>query len=390
MPDLTSRLRKLEAQGLLRSRRTVTGPQGPYVEVDGQRLLAFCSNDYLGLAGHPAIAEAAKRGLDAYGTGAAASALICGHTGAHAALEARLAALVGAQRALCFSTGYMANLGILPALLERGDAVFSDALNHACLIDAARLSRADVHVYPHGDVAALARMLADCTSPTKLVASDAVFSMDGDIAPLRAIAALCDQHDAWLLVDDAHGFGVLGEGGRGTLAHLGIASPRIVYIGTLGKAAGVSGAFVAGAKELVEWLVQRARTYVFSTGSPPALAAALVASVDLIEHEEWRREHLRALIARLRSGMKTLPWQMLPSETPIQPLVVGENGAAVALMDRLAERGIWVPAIRPPTVADGTARLRISLSAAHSHEDVDRLVQALHEIAFPMRQQATR
>jgi 8-amino-7-oxononanoate synthase len=207
---------------------------------------------------------------------------------------------------------------------------------------------------------------------------------------LRAIAALCDQHDAWLLVDDAHGFGVLGEGGRGTLAHLGIASPRIVYIGTLGKAAGVSGAFVAGAKELVEWLVQRARTYVFSTGSPPALAAALVASVDLIEHEEWRREHLRALIARLRSGMKTLPWQMLPSETPIQPLVVGENGAAVALMDRLAERGIWVPAIRPPTVADGTARLRISLSAAHSHEDVDRLVQALHEIAFPMRQQATR
>jgi 8-amino-7-oxononanoate synthase len=390
MPDLTSRLRKLEAQGLLRSRRTVTGPQGPYVEVDGQRLLAFCSNDYLGLAGHPAIAEAAKRGLDAYGTGAAASALICGHTGAHAALEARLAALVGAQRALCFSTGYMANLGILPALLEKGDAVFSDALNHACLIDAARLSRADVHVYPHGDVAALARMLADCTSPTKLVASDAVFSMDGDIAPLRAIAALCDQHDAWLLVDDAHGFGVLGEGGRGTLAHLGIASPRIVYVGTLGKAAGVSGAFVAGAKELVEWLVQRARTYVFSTGSPPALAAALVASVDLIEHEEWRREHLRALIARLRSGMKTLPWQMLPSETPIQPLVVGENGAAVALMDRLAERGIWVPAIRPPTVADGTARLRISLSAAHSHEDVDRLVQALHEIAFPMRQQATR
>jgi 8-amino-7-oxononanoate synthase len=390
MPDLTPRLRQLEAQGLSRRRRIVASAQGPYVEVDGRRLLAFCSNDYLGLAGHPAIVEAAKAGLDTYGTGAGASALISGHTAAHDALETRLAVLARAPRALYFSTGYMASLGTLPALVGRGDAVFSDALNHACLIDAARLSRADVHVYPHGDVGTLARGLADCVSPTKLVATDAVFSMDGDIAPLRELVALCDRYDAWLLVDDAHGFGVLGEGGRGTLAHLGIASPRIVYIGTLGKAAGVSGAFVAGSEALVEWLVQRARTYVFSTGSPPALAAALTASLDLIEREQWRRERLQALVARLRAGLARLPWRLLPSETPIQPLVVGDNRAAVVLMGELADRGIWAPAIRPPTVPEGTARLRISLSAAHSIEDVDRLVAALHDAAPAQRVHAAR
>jgi 8-amino-7-oxononanoate synthase len=390
MPDLTPRLRQLEAQGLARRRRVVTSAQGPYVEVDGSRLLAFCSNDYLGLAGHPEIVAAAKTGLDAYGTGAGASALISGHTAAHESLEARLAALARTPRALYFSTGYMASLGTLPALVGRGDAVFSDVLNHACLIDAARLSRADVHVYPHGDVATLARQLAESAGSTKLVATDAVFSMDGDIAPLRELVALCDRHDAWLLVDDAHGFGVLGEGGRGTLAHLGVASPRIVYIGTLGKAAGVSGAFVAGSEALVEWLVQRARTYVFSTGSAPALAAALTASLQLIEREQWRRARLQALVARLRVGLAELRWRLLPSETPIQPLVVGDNGAAVALMSELAERGIWVPAIRPPTVPEGTARLRISLSAAHSPEDVDRLVAALHEVASPRRLHAVR
>jgi len=381
MPDLTPRLRQLEAQGLSRRRRVVTGAQGPYVEVDGKPLLAFCSNDYLGLAGHPAIVEAAKAGLDVYGTGAGASALISGHTAAHAGLEERLASFVGAPRALYFSSGYMASLGTVPALVGRGDAVFSDALNHACLIDAARLSRADVHVYPHGDISALERMLANCSNPTKLVASDAVFSMDGDIAPLRELLALCERHDAWLLIDDAHGFGVLGKGGRGTLAHLGLASPRIVYLGTLGKAAGVAGAFVAGEEALVEWLVQRARTYVFTTGSAPALAAALAASLELIERDEWRREHLQALVARLRAGLAPLPWRLLPSTTAVQPLIVGDNRAAVVLMERLAERGIWAPAIRPPTVPEGTARLRISLSAAHSLEDVDRLITALHEVA---------
>jgi 8-amino-7-oxononanoate synthase len=378
-PDLASRLDELEARGLARRRRVVAGPQGPYLEVDGRRQLAFCSNDYLGLASHPALIEAAKRGVEAYGVGASASALICGHMAAHHELEARLAAFVRLPRALYFSTGYMANLGVVPALAGRGDAVFSDELNHASLIDAARLSRAEIRVYPHRDLGALERLLAESRHPAKLVMSDAVFSMDGDLAPVAGLVALCERYDAWLLLDDAHGFGILGEGGRGALSHFGVASPRIVYVGTLGKAAGVSGAFAAGTPDLVEWLQQRARTYVFTTGSPPMLASALLASVDLIEREEWRREHLRALVARLRAGLAGLPWRLAPSETPIQPLIVGENAAAVALMERLRELNLWVPAIRPPTVPAGTARLRISLSAAHASADVDRLVEALHE-----------
>jgi 8-amino-7-oxononanoate synthase len=381
MPDLAARLQELEAQGLMRERRVVAGPQGPRLEVDGRRFLAFCTNDYLGLASHPALVDAARRGAAEYGVGAGASALISGHMAAHEALEARLAAFVRLPRALHFSTGYMANLGAVPALVGRGDAVFCDALNHASLIDAVRLSRAEVHVYPHRDLDALERLLAESRSPARLVATDAVFSMDGDLAPVAGLADLCDRHDAWLLLDDAHGFGVLGEGGRGTLAHFGVASPRIVYVGTLGKAAGVSGAFVAGTRELVEWLVQRARTYVFTTNSPPMLASALLASIDLVEREEWRRERLRALAARLRDEARGLPWRLLPSQTAIQPLIVGENRAAVALMERLRSRGLWVPAIRPPTVPAGTARLRISLSAAHELADVDRLVEALHEAA---------
>jgi len=381
MPDLAARLRELEARGLMRERRVVEGAQGPHLEVDGRRFLSFCSNDYLGLANHAALIDAARRGAAEYGVGASASALVCGHMQAHAALEARLAGFVRLARALHFSTGYMANLGAVPALVRRGDAVFCDELNHASLIDAARLSRAEIRVYPHRDVDALERLLAECQSPAKLVASDAVFSMDGDLAPVAELAALCDRYDAWLLLDDAHGFGVLGEGGRGTLAHFGVASPRVVYVGTLGKAAGVFGAFVAGTRELVEWLLQRARTYIFTTGSPPMLASALLASLDLIEREEWRREHLRALIARFRAGVRGLPWHLLPSQTAIQPLIVGENRATVALMERLRERDLWVPAIRPPTVPAGTARLRISLSAAHTLADVDRLVEALHEAA---------
>jgi 8-amino-7-oxononanoate synthase len=381
MIDLAPQLHALDEQSLLRRRRVVDGAQGAHLEVDGQRYLAFCSNDYLGLASHPAIVEAAQRGAAEYGVGAAASALISGHMRAHEMLEHRLAAFVHLARALHFSTGYMANLGVAAALAGRGGAIFSDALNHASLIDAARLARADVHVYPHANTDALARLLADCPSRTKLVASDAVFSMDGDVAPVRELTALCERYDAWLLLDDAHGFGVLGESGRGSLAHAGVTSSRIVYMATLGKAAGVFGAFVAGAAEVIEWLIQRARTYVFTTGSPPMLAAALLASLDLIEREGWRREQLHMLIARLRAGLADLPWQLLPSMTPIQPLVVGDNRAAMALMDGLRARGIWTPAIRPPTVPEGSARLRISLSAAHSATDVDRLVESLHALA---------
>jgi 8-amino-7-oxononanoate synthase len=380
MPELEARLHALEEQGLRRQRRIVDGAQGAYLEVDGRRYLAFCSNDYLGLANHPALIEAAQRSTAQYGVGASASALISGHMRAHEQLEVRLADFVRFPRTLYFSSGYMANLGVIPALVERGGTIFSDALNHASLIDGARLARAEIRVYPHADTAQLARMLAECASPTKLIASDAVFSMQGDVAPLSELAALCDRHDAWLLLDDAHGFGVLGEGGRGSLSSLGIVSSRVVYMATLGKAAGVCGAFVAGSTTLIDWLRQRARTYVFTTANPPMLAMALLASVDLIEREEWRRERLRMLITRLRSALGDLPWRLLPSHTPIQPLVVGDNGTAMSLMAKLREQGIWVPAIRPPTVPAGTARLRISLSAAHSAEDVDRLVAALYAL----------
>jgi 8-amino-7-oxononanoate synthase len=371
MPDLHPRLRDLEERGLVRRRRVVDGPQGARLAVDGRELLAFCSNDYLGLGSHPALVEAAQRGAGEFGVGAGASPLVSGHT----------RAFVRLPRALHFATGYMANLGVLPALARAGDAIFSDALNHASLIDGARLSRAAVCVYPHRDLAALERMLAASAAPTKVVATDAVFSMDGDLAPLPGLVELCERHDAWLVVDDAHGFGVLGPGGRGTLAHFGVAAPRIVYMGTLGKAAGVAGAFVAGAQDVIEWILQRARTYVFSTGTPPMLAAALAASIDLIEREEWRRERLRALVTQLRAGVAGLPWRLAPSDTPIQPLVVGDNRAALDLMGALLDRAIWAPAIRPPTVPDGTARLRISLSALHAPADVARLVAALREIA---------
>ena len=381
MPDLSPRLDELARAGLARRRRTVESADGPHLLVDGHRYLAFCSNDYLGLAHHPALIEAACRGAERYGVGAGASALISGHTEAHEALEARLARFVRLPRALHFGAGYLANLGLVAALAGRGGTVFSDELNHACLVDGARLSRAEVQVYPHLDVAALGRLLESCTTAEKLVATDAVFSMDGDLAPLPELLELCERHDAWLVVDDAHGFGVLGERGRGALSQFGIASPRIAYMGTLGKAAGVHGAFVAGDEALIEWLVQRARTYVFTTASPPLLACALMASLELIEQEESRRNHLRALVGRLRQRLEDLPWRLRASDTPIQPLIVGDNRAALDLAEGLRSRGIWVSAIRPPTVPAGTARLRIALSAAHSVEHVDELAAALHELA---------
>ena len=381
MPDLSPRLDELARARLARRRRTVESADGPHLLVDGHRYLAFCSNDYLGLAHHPALIEAACRGAERYGVGAGASALISGHTEAHEALEARLARFVRLPRALHFGAGYLANLGLVAALAGRGGTVFSDELNHACLVDGARLSRAEVQVYPHLDVAALGRLLESCTTAEKLVATDAVFSMDGDLAPLPELLELCERHDAWLVVDDAHGFGVLGERGRGALSQFGIASPRIAYMGTLGKAAGVHGAFVAGDEALIEWLVQRARTYVFTTASPPLLACALMASLELIEQEESRRNHLRALVGRLRQRLEDLPWRLRASDTPIQPLIVGDNRAALDLAEGLRSRGIWVPAIRPPTVPAGTARLRIALSAAHSVEHVDELAAALHELA---------
>lgn len=374
---LATELAGLEKQGLKRVRRVLESAQGTRVTVDGRDFVAFCSNDYLGLAAHPALVEAAREGAARFGVGAGASHLVLGHSSAHHALEGRLAAFVGQPRALLFSTGYLANIGVVTALVGRDDAVFADRLNHASLNDAVLLSRAAFRRYPHLDLAALDRLLATSKARRKLVVTDAVFSMDGDIAPVPELIALCERHDAWLMLDDAHGFGVLGRQGRGVLAHFGAASPRIVYMATLGKAAGVFGAFVAAQEEVVEWLLQRARAYIYTTATPPLLAHAVSKSLDLMAAEEWRREHLSRLINALNQLFKSKRWRLMPSATAIQPLIVGANEEATGISRALASEGLLVPAIRPPTVPQGTSRLRISLSAAHEIRDVERLAQAL-------------
>ncbi|HZE92121.1 MAG TPA: 8-amino-7-oxononanoate synthase [Rhizobacter sp.] len=376
-----TQLAELDALQLRRQRRVVEAVAGPRLRVDGADVLAFCSNDYLGLAQHPALIEAAQQAAAQYGVGATASPLVCGHQAPHAALEQELAEFAGLPRALYFGSGYVANVGLLPALVARGDAVFCDALNHACLIDGARLSGAERHIYPHRDTATLAVQLAASPGRRKLVVTDTVFSMDGDIAPLPELLALCERHDAWLMVDDAHGFGVLGPQGRGSIAHLGISSPRLIYMATLGKAAGVSGAFVAGQDTAIEWLMQRARSYIFATATPAMVVQAVRASLKVIARDDWRREQLQKLVARLRQGTAGLPWRHVESPTAIQPLIVGSNAGAMAAMAALLEQGLWVPAIRPPTVPEGSARLRISLSALHSTADIDRLIAALHGVA---------
>ncbi len=379
--DFEAALADLEAAGLKRRRRVVRGLQGPMLDVDGEPMLAFASNDYLGLASHPEIIEATIAAARRCGVGGGASHLISGHHEEHELAEEALARFVDLPRALLFSSGYMANTGVIPALVGRGGAVFSDTLNHACLIDGARLSRAAVHIYPHGDLATLESMLARNRTPDKIVITDGVFSMDGDIAPIPEMIALCERHDAMLLVDDAHGFGVVGPGGRGSLAHFGAKSERLLYMGTLGKAVGVAGAFVAGNASAIEWLVQRTRTYIFTTSMPPMLAAAIRASLDIVARDEWRRKRLVAHGRRLRAGLQCLPWGLPTTRTAIQPVLIGNNTAALAVMRELWERGIWAPAIRPPTVPEGTARLRITFSAAHEDAHIDRLIGALREAA---------
>jgi len=369
------------AQGLLRQRRMLQSPQSPHVVVDGKSYLSFCSNDYLGLANHPQLISALRQGAEQYGVGAGAAHLVSGHTQAHHQLELELAAFVGKPAALLFSTGYMANLGVVQAIVGKGDTVFADKLNHASLNDAMQLSRASVKRYRHNDIVQLALLLEQTGSGRKLIITDAVFSMDGDLAPLPELLALCEQHDAWLLIDDAHGFGVLGDQGRGSMAHFGITSKRIIYMATLGKAAGVFGAFVAAEQAVIDTLINHANSYVYTTATPPALSCALLESLRLIATGEQQRAHLQQLIAQLRSGLHGLPWRLMPSNTAIQPLLVGDNQAALKLSAELGERGVWVAAIRPPTVPQGTARLRITLSAAHSVADVTRLIETLHELA---------
>jgi 8-amino-7-oxononanoate synthase len=379
--QLQSELDERAAQGLLRQRRTLETPQTPHIIVDGKPYLAFSSNDYLGLANHPQLIAALQQGAETWGVGAGAAHLVNGHFTPHHQLEQGLAAFVGKPAALLFSTGFMANLGVVQALVGKDDTVFADKLNHASLNDAMLLSRANVQRYRHGDMVQLDGLLAKKQSGRKLVITDAVFSMDGDIAPLPELLALCAKHDAWLLVDDAHGFGVLGQQGRGSLSHFGLDSPRIILMGTLGKAAGVSGAFVAAEQVVIDTLVNQARSYVYTTATPPALSVALLVSLQLMVQGDALRAHLQRLVAILRKGLSDLPWQLMPSDTAIHPLLIGDNKQALALSEGLRERGIWVAAIRPPTVPQGTARLRITLSAAHTEADVQRLIEALHELA---------
>lgn len=379
--SLAAELAELDARGLTRTRRLLQSPQAPRVTVGDRSYVAFCSNDYLGLANDPRLVRAVQDGAAKSGVGAGASHLVLGHFEVHDALERALARFVGLPRALVFSTGYMANIGAVTALVGREDAVFADRLNHASLNDACLLSRAQFKRYAHADVNALADMMAATRARRKLIVTDAVFSMDGDIAPVAALLELAQRHDAWLFLDDAHGFGVLGEGGRGVLAHTRLSAPRIVYMGTLGKAAGSFGAFVAGEPVLIDFLIQRARTSVYTTALAPPLAFATLKSLELIATEQWRRDHLAKLIGLLKHGLSTCNWRLLDSDTAIQPLVIGDNAAAVVVSERLAERGLLVPAIRPPTVPQGSARLRISLSAAHGEREVARLVEALNEIS---------
>ncbi|MEX0606130.1 MAG: 8-amino-7-oxononanoate synthase [Marinobacter sp.] len=384
MREFAREIEERKAAGLYRTRRVVSGPQQPRMTADGEPVLAFCSNDYLGLANHPALVEAAKSGLETNGLGGAASHLICGHHQAHHRLEERLAAFTGRTGALFFSTGYMANMGVISAMAGRGDTIFSDSLNHASIIDGCKLSRATIRTYPHGDTDTLAQQLAE-TGGHKLVVTDGVFSMDGDIAPLRELAGLCRIHNALLVVDDAHGFGCVGPQGRGSVFAAGLTEEEApLVIGTFGKAFGSSGAFVVGPELLMDYLVQKARTYIYTTAMPPALAIANQASIDLVERDDERRYHLQRLIKRFRSAMTVLGYSLLPSITAIQPVMVGDAKAALRLSAELEKCGLLVTAIRPPTVPQGASRLRVTLSASHTDADLDRLIEGFSACAAMM------
>jgi len=381
-PELEERLRRrlaeIRERDRHRVRRIAAGPQCPERRVDGRQLLSFASNDYLGLAGHPVVRKALIRGAEHWGAGSGAAHLVNGHTGAHHELEEALADWLGRERALLFSTGYMANLGLVCALLDRGDLAVCDRLAHASLLDAALLADARLARFRHADAAHATRCLARAPSRAALLLTDGVFSMDGDIAPLGPLADAAQGARAWLCVDDAHGLGVIGPGGRGSVARAGLDQHRVpALVGTLGKAFGTFGAFVAGPAELIETLIQRARSYIYTTASPPAVAAATTAALALVAGESWRRERIRVLAERLRGGAGQLGLALAPSTTPIQPLLVGTDREAVRLSGALESEGIHVPAIRPPTVPEGSARLRISLSARHTEEQVDRLLDAI-------------
>jgi len=381
-------LQHLKQQSLYRQRKITEGPQQVHLHSNGKKVLSFCSNDYLGLANHPDIAQALKKGVDTYGVGSGAAHLVSGHSRAHHELEEALAEYTGRSRALLFSTGYMANLGIVNALMGKGDTVFQDKLNHASLIDASLLSSSFsgslLKRYRHNDMVSLTTLLEKNHSEDsrKLIMSDSVFSMDGDLAPVSQLSSICQKHDAWLMLDDAHGFGVLGKNGAGVAEEYSLDQEQLpIYMATLGKAMGVFGAFVAGSDALIEMLIQKSRSFIYTTAMPPALAQATLMSLKVAQQESWRRDKLKQLIQQFRSGAQQTGLSLMDSQTAIQPILVGDNEMALEMSRSLELQGILVTAIRPPTVPKGTARLRVTLCAEHEACDVERLLSAL-ELLF--------
>ncbi len=366
----SSHLEILKAQGLYRSRRMI----------DDKTVVNFCSNDYLGLAKNETVIAAFKNAADIYGVGSGSAHLICGHSHAHHALEEELAEFTGRERTLLFSTGYMANVGTINALIGRGDSVFEDKLNHASLLDGGLSSGANFKRYPHADLERLEKLLT-LSNGQKLIVTDGIFSMDGDVAPLWELADLAKQNAALLMVDDAHGLGVLGKTGGGLVEELNLTQDDVpILMGTLGKAFGTFGAFIAGSETLIETLIQSARTYIYTTALPPAIAEATRASLKIIIHETWRREKLQALITQFKVGAAQLALPLMPSNSPLQPLLIGDSFRATQMSQQLLEAGFLVSAIRPPTVPKGKARLRITFSALHEADDVARLLETLHRL----------
>ena len=379
--DLSADLEQRRVDHLYRRRQVVQSPQGVELTIDGRPYINFCSNDYLGLANHPELIAAFKHAADDYGVGSGAAHLITGHSEQHHRLEAELAEFTGYPRALLFSTGYMANLGVVSALVGQGDAVFEDRLNHASLLDAGLLSRARLQRYTHLDSTDLEQKFIASKARRKLICTDGVFSMDGDMADVTGLARVADAQQAWLMVDDAHGLGVVGKSGRGTLEEHGLGVQQVpILMGTFGKAFGTFGAFVAAEDVVIETLIQKARPYIYTTALPPAVAAATRTALRLVQSEDWRRDHLQALITQFRQGAAQLGLNLMSSTSAIQPLLIGDTGRAVSLSEKLKQRGLLISAIRPPTVPEGTARLRITLCAAHSTEQVEQLLQILDEV----------
>ena len=378
---LQARLNLRREEHLYRTRLNVASGCSSTLSVEGRSLINFCSNDYLGLAGHPDISLALKQAADVYGTGSGASHLVSGHSVVHHKLEEQLAEYTGRPRALLFSTGYMANIGAINALIGRRDLVLQDQLNHASLLDGGRLSQADFQRYKHVDMASLEQRLEQSSAERKLIVTDGVFSMDGNLAPLREISRLAEKHSAWLMVDDAHGVGVLGQQGGGLVEELNMTVEQVpVLVGTLGKSFGTFGAFVAGSEALIETLIQFSRSYIYTTALPPAIAAATLASLKIVREESWRRDRLVQLVARFRRGAQQIGLQLAESNTPIQPVLINNDEKVMQVGQQLRAAGFLVGAIRPPTVPVGTGRLRITFSANHSEEQVDQLVAALDSL----------